>query len=304
MRSSPALLVFLLVLWVVACILWYGCRIQGNCLFTSGGKPAQTLLVDLEGAENQTFYLRQRGDGILEFLPGSDNSGLSGLKQYLYDHPDQDLNIITANEGQANGLLAMLVISGVPNNRLNVFTDPTLGSKERPITIASSPNEWYVPPVDSAALRADSLIRVTDTLKKTEERPEQVVVRWEPNIPCPTVSDNSPRPEIGDILYPSGGFSVRCTDHLAAFTKRAQSYLKENPNSGLVITGHTDDNQNKTNNYQLALKRAVEVKKFFIKQGIPGHRIETYSRGGDEPVADNDTREGKQANRRVAIQWK
>ena len=72
-----------------------------------------------------------------------------------------------------------------------------------------------------------------------------------------------------------------------------------NPNVRVVITGHTDNVGGQKFNQTLSLKRAQAVKNWLVKKGIPSNRMRTVGRGQNEPVASNDTDEGRAENRRM-----
>ena len=67
----------------------------------------------------------------------------------------------------------------------------------------------------------------------------------------------------------------------------------------LVVTGHTDSFGTDAQNLALSQRRVDAVKQYFVDQGIAPERIEAIGMGESDPTADNDTAEGRQANRRV-----
>jgi outer membrane protein OmpA-like peptidoglycan-associated protein len=74
-----------------------------------------------------------------------------------------------------------------------------------------------------------------------------------------------------------------------------------NENVYLEIQGHTDNVGSEEYNLRLGEKRAEAVRRFLSAEGIPLHRMSVISYGESAPVADNKTREGRAANRRVVI---
>jgi len=69
----------------------------------------------------------------------------------------------------------------------------------------------------------------------------------------------------------------------------------------VVIEGHTDAVGSDDYNLELSAARAGAVKDYLVDHGIDAGRIDTVGKGEAEPVADNDTDEGRQANRRVKV---
>jgi outer membrane protein OmpA-like peptidoglycan-associated protein len=79
--------------------------------------------------------------------------------------------------------------------------------------------------------------------------------------------------------------------------------LKANPNGAYIeVEGYTDATGPKAYNEQLGLERAEAVKRYLYEQyQIPLHKINVISFGSENPVAPNNTREGRAKNRRVVI---
>ena len=75
--------------------------------------------------------------------------------------------------------------------------------------------------------------------------------------------------------------------------------LKEKPDYHLNISGYTDNVGNAASNLLLSQDRAENVKDYLIKQGVDASRITAEGYGLEDPVADNNTAEGRAKNRRV-----
>ena len=65
------------------------------------------------------------------------------------------------------------------------------------------------------------------------------------------------------------------------------------------VQGHTDSKGPETYNQMLSEKRAIAVKAYLVKEGIDSGRIEVKGYGESDPIASNDTEEGRKKNRRV-----
>ena len=81
--------------------------------------------------------------------------------------------------------------------------------------------------------------------------------------------------------------------------KEVAKVLKENPNINLRIEGYTDDIGTKAYNQKLALKRAMAVKDFLVKEGINPERIQVVGFGKERYIAENTTPIGRLTNRRA-----
>lgn len=79
------------------------------------------------------------------------------------------------------------------------------------------------------------------------------------------------------------------------------SILKMGPEMNAHLVGHTDNKGSESLNTAFGMKRASEVKKYLIDQGVSEDQIIVSSEGMGSPVADNNTEEGRAKNRRVEI---
>jgi outer membrane protein OmpA-like peptidoglycan-associated protein len=80
---------------------------------------------------------------------------------------------------------------------------------------------------------------------------------------------------------------------------RLLSVLMSNPNLKIEISGHTDSLGDKNDNRELSLKRAKSVVQYLIDNGISSDRLQAMGYGEDQPIADNNTEDGRSLNRRV-----
>jgi len=69
----------------------------------------------------------------------------------------------------------------------------------------------------------------------------------------------------------------------------------------ILVVGHTDSTGSDAYNQGLSERRAIAAKTYLIEQGVGGDRIDAVGRGEAEPVASNETTEGRQDNRRVEV---
>ncbi|HTX87679.1 MAG TPA: OmpA family protein [Bacteroidales bacterium] len=77
--------------------------------------------------------------------------------------------------------------------------------------------------------------------------------------------------------------------------------LKAKPNLVIEIAGHTDNVGTPESNQKLSEDRALSVRSYLIKHGIAPDRVSAKGFGETQPVAGNDTPEGRQQNRRTEV---
>ena len=103
-----------------------------------------------------------------------------------------------------------------------------------------------------------------------------------------------------------GENSVRFDTSKATLTPTAKAnldrlvpVLKEYADTDIVIYGYTDSSGNVDSNQVLSEQRAASVKEYLSSKGLSTARFTTTGMGIADPVATNDTKEGKAQNRRV-----
>lgn len=99
-------------------------------------------------------------------------------------------------------------------------------------------------------------------------------------------------------------FATNSADLYPGFFKVLDSValvLKEYNKTVVEVSGHTDSTGTTEYNQDLSLRRASTVGEYLNARGIGGMRIITMGFGELEPIASNDTAEGRQQNRRVEL---
>ena len=86
--------------------------------------------------------------------------------------------------------------------------------------------------------------------------------------------------------------STGLLDHLVEIALRC-------PNSNIEVAGHTDADGEDAANQALSEKRAQAVVDYLVKSGLPASRFTAVGYGSTQPVAGNDTDDGKAQNRRI-----
>lgn len=77
--------------------------------------------------------------------------------------------------------------------------------------------------------------------------------------------------------------------------------LKDQPGARIHIVGYTDSVGSVAYNLKLSRQRADSVAAYLAQNGVPRQNITTEGRGKSDPVASNETAEGRAQNRRVEI---
>lgn len=75
--------------------------------------------------------------------------------------------------------------------------------------------------------------------------------------------------------------------------------MAENPTVEIELSGHTDNRGTPSANLELSEKRVEAVKVYLVSKGIAPRRVTGKGYGGTKPIADNESEESRQLNRRV-----
>jgi outer membrane protein OmpA-like peptidoglycan-associated protein len=88
---------------------------------------------------------------------------------------------------------------------------------------------------------------------------------------------------------------------LGLYLQKLAEYLEAHPDKTISITGNADAVGSREFNRTRGMQRAENVKKYLLEYGLEEARISVYSNGKDNPLASNDTEEGRAKNRRTEI---
>ncbi|RUP35214.1 MAG: hypothetical protein EKK45_01785 [Curvibacter sp.] len=113
-------------------------------------------------------------------------------------------------------------------------------------------------------------------------------------------ADNQLKLDIpSDISFDTGSAVVK--PNLRPILDRFAEGLRNNPRAEVRIVGHTDSTGSDAINNPLSQDRAASTRDYLVARGVPFDRFMVEGRGSHQPVAGNDTAEGRARNRRVEI---
>ncbi len=119
-------------------------------------------------------------------------------------------------------------------------------------------------------------------------------------IPEPAV--DIPQPSLTrsvDLDFETGS-STLLPDSEAQLKELARAFASD-PAASVLVNGYTDNTGSAAANLRLSQKRASAVKADLVGMGIPADRLVAKGFGEENPLADNDTAEGRKTNRRVSV---
>ncbi len=120
------------------------------------------------------------------------------------------------------------------------------------------------------------------------------------NKGCPVIKEKEK--EIIDLAFKSLEFETNSSaiqsSSLPSLDKLA-NLLLNNSTWNLLLEGHTDNAGDDNVNLEISKNRAEAVQKYLSQKGVESSKIQVKYYGETKPIADNNTSEGRQKNRRV-----
>lgn len=135
----------------------------------------------------------------------------------------------------------------------------------------------------TSAREASSALQSLASVANVKEEPRGVVI---------TMS--------GGLLFPSGERDVSPIAN-RNMDQVAHALAQQPSDTTFDVNGYTDSTGSESENQKLSERRAQAVADRLTQEGIDASRIKVDGRGEAQPIADNDTAEGRAANRRVEI---
>jgi outer membrane protein OmpA-like peptidoglycan-associated protein len=104
---------------------------------------------------------------------------------------------------------------------------------------------------------------------------------------------------MGDVLFDTGKYNLRMPAQLGL--AKLSGIVLSHPGLKLAIEGYTDTTGSASFNQTLSEQRANAVRDYLVQQGLDPASVTAQGFGPANPVASNDTPQGRQQNRRVEI---
>lgn len=102
-----------------------------------------------------------------------------------------------------------------------------------------------------------------------------------------------------DVSFDTGRSAIK--PNFGPILNQFATSLNQNVVTTVTIIGHTDSTGSDAINNPLSVDRAEAARDYLVSRGVARNRISTDGRGAREPIADNNTQQGRDKNRRVEI---
>ena len=149
---------------------------------------------------------------------------------------------------------------------------------------------------------------VTDDLDACKFTPYELVKEVD-NSGC-AKGENAPATQVvedfaaeGDTINLHINFDSSLAKVKPEYQKKINDFAKYikslGSNTMVTINGYTDSSGNEAKNKKLSSSRAFAVRQALIRAGLKPSQVRAYGLGSINPIANNDTLEGRAKNRRI-----
>jgi len=297
----------LLYWWLCCCCNCTNCE-QENCKYKNNDEKvivaptptkAKEATLNPFKVEDGSFALNVKdnfnfkGSDYHLMKPISDDlkKAVTDLQAYLKDNPSKRIKIVghyTSNEknnsaypnlglARANAIKNYMMSQGVPSKIIDTYG--TLKDELSP-----DANNIFFGPIDYEI----KTIAEGDTSEADELKALRAKIIANPLV----------------LYFKTGQSSINLTVEQRQKIADISKYLDKVDNATCLVVGHTDNTGTADGNIILGQERADFAKKYLVDNEIPTSKIIATSKGETEPIADNNTEEGKAKNRRTVVTLK
>ena len=183
------------------------------------------------------------------------------------------------------GVRSLIATSNAPNVSVDIDgRDVRLHGNVKP----KFQRDWFIQSVDAL----DQVRVVTDDL--TEHDPDQEARQLRAQF----------RNQIQTIDSASISFEPNSADFSPGSEQALEELvdlLSKNPQRRIKVAGHTDASGRKQINLELSRKRATAVTSYLIDRGVSRQQLFAQGYGSSQPIASNESDEGRARNRRIEL---
>lgn len=144
-----------------------------------------------------------------------------------------------------------------------------------------------------ATARADQASSLaSQALARTEQTDQRLTRLWA----------NRDKRQVADTVFVRFAFDKwHLDDSAQTALLDVLRQLTENPDLFVQLEGYTDSSGPEAYNHLLSQRRAESVRRFLVQKGVDLYRIHSIGLGDVNPLAGNQTKQGREQNRRVAV---
>ena len=285
MNLRSLFIFFLFLLWGSGSTYWYVCKIKGFCQEQSA-KTNMVTKPKVKENKKEVTPVKKVVHSFIYFPRGKSDP-------VIHDTLQWQAEVKSIKELQAEGKklhIEALYYAGEEN---------TTGFDNLGLARATALKNMLSTSIDTALIVAKAK-QVGDSTAKLPYYVEynRKWLKW--------LMDNNFVQELDEktlVHFPYNSTEAIKNKAILSYLDKVEKNMKSHPELKIQVVGHTDNKGRAAANKILGLKRAKRIKKWLINKGIDADRIIVKSEGENQPIADNNTEEGRQKNRRVEISY-
>lgn len=135
------------------------------------------------------------------------------------------------------------------------------------------------------------------TVREGPNQDIRLTMRYRRRRPAPTPQAPEEHFILEGVLFETGSATIERESYPRL--DRVVEYMSHHPSTRIRVAGYTDNVGNPRRNLALSESRAQSVREYLVSHGIDGSRVEAVGFGAENPIASNDTEEGRAQNRRI-----
>lgn len=232
-------------------------------------------------------------EGELAYIASERKGGLGGMDIYAFElYEEARPNKVTFAKGFVFDQFSKELISGAKLELINIETNEVVvqsvsGDKNGEFLVCLPSNREYALNVskEGYAFYSESF-----SLKGGVN--DSYILK----VPLQPIKEGS-KVVLKNVFFETGKYDLKPTS--TAELNKLVSFLNTNPSIKIELGGHTDNVGSKESNQLLSGNRAKTVYQYLIDKGISSSRLSFKGYGDTQPIADNNTDEGRQQNRRT-----
>ena len=194
--------------------------------------------------------------------------------------------------------------SAKPNNsakatEAKASTAPATSASAKPSNSAKATEaKASTAPATSASAKPSKSAKATEAKASTATASSTKNTTTASN-PANAAKSNSNSTTSGAVNFKNG--SAELMDLNDSKISTILDKLKSNPNLEINVEGYASSEGDLEFNKNLSQKRADKYSSYLVSQGVPKNNIKSIGKGIDNPIASNETEEGRAQNRRVEV---
>lgn len=245
--------------------------------------PNGTLTV----TKNDNFNFELSSATLLTPISNIVGDAVNEVVQYFNEHPDKELTITgyyrsdednnsaypNLGIARASAIKNYFVAKGMPSRHISTRGERLDDMIEDENSILYGPDAFEVGLLSSSEILKEEMEAIAAEIKG--------------------------KPLL--LYFETGAATVKLTPEQRAKVEKIARYLDKVEESTCYIEGHTDNTGTPEGNMVLGQERADFARDYLIRNHIRTSKITAISKGQTEPIASNDTDEGRAQNRRIVV---